>query len=447
MLIPSPPAASGPLKVSQLNSRVRLLLEDIFVQVWVEGEISNLARPASGHIYFSLKDARTQVRCALFRQAALKVQDPLSNGLQVRVRGKVSLFEGRGDYQLILEQVESSGAGDLRQAYETLKARLDAEGLFAQSHKQPLPAYPRQVGIITSASGAVLQDILSIFRRRAPQVALTLIPSTVQGSTAVPQLLAALRRADAAGFDALILARGGGSLEDLWCFNEEALVRAIATCKTPVVSAVGHETDVTLSDFAADLRAPTPSAAAELLAPQRTQLQQQLFALEQRLHLSLSRQLQSHRQHLEQLQQGLRHPQTRLQQQSLRLDNLRCRLQPALGQQLQQRREHLARLELRLRAHGPTLQLAAQQQQLTHCQQRLHHALQEHLKGAHQRLQQQLVQLQHLSPLATLTRGYSILKDAQGQVIQTPSQTQPGQILEAHLAEGRLSLQVLAKKN
>ncbi|MDH1157324.1 exodeoxyribonuclease VII large subunit, partial [Pseudomonas otitidis] len=281
------------LTVSQLNQRARHLLEDVFPQVWVEGEISNLARPASGHLYFTLKDSQAQVRCALFRQNALKVRQALRDGLAVKVRGKVSLFEGRGDYQMIADAVEPAGDGALRLAFEALKEKLAGEGLFATERKRPLPAHPQRVGIVTSPTGAVIRDIISVFRRRAPQVSLTLVPTAVQGREATAQIVRALALADAQGFDALILARGGGSLEDLWCFNEEAVARAVAACKTPIVSAVGHETDVSISDFVADVRAPTPSAAAELLAPDSSGLRQRLEGLERRLLLRM-RQLIAH---------------------------------------------------------------------------------------------------------------------------------------------------------
>ena len=251
------------LSVSQLNNRARLLLEDVFAGIWVEGEISNLARPASGHIYFTLKDSQAQVRCALFRQNAARVRQALRDGLAVKVRGKVSLFEGRGDYQLILDAVEPAGDGALRLAFEALKEKLGAEGLFSTERKIALPAHPKRIGIVTSPTGAVIRDIISVFRRRAPQVELNLIPTAVQGREATAQIVRALQRADAQGYDALILARGGGSLEDLWCFNEEAVARAVAACVTPIVSAVGHETDVSIADFVADVRAPTPSAATE----------------------------------------------------------------------------------------------------------------------------------------------------------------------------------------
>lgn len=430
------------LTVSQLNQRARHLLEDVFPQVWVEGEISNLARPASGHLYFTLKDSQAQVRCALFRQNALKVRQALRDGLAVKVRGKVSLFEGRGDYQMIADAVEPAGDGALRLAFEALKEKLASEGLFATERKRPLPAHPQRVGIVTSPTGAVIRDIISVFRRRAPQVSLTLVPTAVQGREATAQIVRALALADAQGFDALILARGGGSLEDLWCFNEEAVARAVATCKTPIVSAVGHETDVSISDFVADVRAPTPSAAAELLAPDSSGLRQRLEGLERRLQLRM-RQLIAH-QHLrlDGLTRRLRHPGERLRQQAQRLDDLEMRLQRALDRQVSQRRERLARLETRLAAQHPGRALGLLRQRLDALAARLPRAMRETLGTRRLELQSQVQTLHAFSPLATLGRGYSILLDERGQAIRSASQTQPGQRLKARLGEGELEVRV-----
>ena len=430
------------LTVSQLNQRARHLLEDVFPQVWVEGEISNLARPASGHLYFTLKDSQAQVRCALFRQNALKVRQALRDGLAVKVRGKVSLFEGRGDYQMIADAVEPAGDGALRLAFEALKEKLAGEGLFATERKRPLPAHAQRVGIVTSPTGAVIRDIISVFRRRAPQVSLTLVPTAVQGREATAQIVRALALADAQGFDALILARGGGSLEDLWCFNEEAVARAVAACKTPIVSAVGHETDVSISDFVADVRAPTPSAAAELLAPDSSGLRQRLEGLERRLLLRM-RQLIAH-QHLrlDGLTRRLRHPGERLRQQAQRLDDLEMRLQRALDRQVSQRRERLARLETRLAAQHPGRALGLLRQRLDALAARLPRAMRETLGTRRLELQSQVQTLHAFSPLATLGRGYSILLDERGQAIRSASQTQPGQRLKARLGEGELEVRV-----
>ncbi|MNM88556.1 Exodeoxyribonuclease 7 large subunit [compost metagenome] len=430
------------LTVSQLNQRARHLLEDVFPQVWVEGEISNLARPSSGHVYFTLKDAGAQVRCALFRSSAARVRQALRDGLAVKVRGKVSLFEGRGDYQMILDTVEPAGDGALRLAFEALKEKLAAEGLFAAEGKRALPAHPQRVGIVSSPSGAVIRDIISVFRRRAPQVELTLIPTAVQGREATAQIVRALQLADAQGFDALILARGGGSLEDLWCFNEEAVARAIAACKTPIVSAVGHETDVSISDFVADVRAPTPSAAAELLAPDSSDLQRRIDSLKRRLLLRIQSRLMHDRLRLDSLTRRLRHPGERLRQQAQRLDDLDMRLRRAFEQRLNQRRERLARLDTRLAAQHPGRTLALLKQRLDSLAERLPRAMRDTLKDRRQRLQAQVQTLHVVSPLATLGRGYSILLDERGQAIRNAAQTHNGQRLTARLGEGELQVRV-----
>ncbi|CRN07076.1 Exodeoxyribonuclease 7 large subunit [Pseudomonas sp. URMO17WK12:I11] len=430
------------LTVSQLNGRARVLLEDVFRSVWVEGEISNLARPASGHMYFTLKDSGAQVRCALFRQSATRVRQALRDGLAVRVRGKVSLFEGRGDYQLILDTVEPAGDGALRLAFEALKEKLGAEGLFSTDSKRALPAHPQRIGIITSPTGAVIRDIISVFARRAPQVELNLIPTAVQGREAIAQIVRAIRLADSRGFDALILARGGGSLEDLWCFNEEAVARAVAACKTPIVSAVGHETDVSISDFVADVRAPTPSAAAELLAPDSSGLQHRLDGLQRRLTLRMQNRLVHDRLRLESLIRRLRHPGERLRQQAQRLDDLDMRLRRAFLHNLNQRRERMVRLETRLAAQHPGRTLALLGQRLDSLAERLPRAMRDVLKDRRQRFQAQLQTLQIVSPLATLARGYSILLDEQGQAIRSAEQTRNGQRLTARLNEGELQVRV-----
>lgn len=430
------------LTVSQLNGRARVLLEDVFRSVWVEGEISNLARPASGHLYFTLKDSGAQVRCALFRQSATRVRQALRDGLAVRVRGKVSLFEGRGDYQLILDTVEPAGDGALRLAFEALKEKLGAEGLFSAERKKPLPAHPQRIGIITSPTGAVIRDIISVFGRRAPQVELNLIPTAVQGREAIAQIVRAIRLADGLGFDALILARGGGSLEDLWCFNEEAVARAVAACATPIVSAVGHETDVSISDFVADVRAPTPSAAAELLAPDSSGIRQRLDGLQRRLLLRMQNRLSHDRLRLDSLTRRLRHPGERLRQQAQRLDDLDMRLRRAFLLSLNQRRERLARAETRLAAQHPGRNLKLLAQRLDSLAERLPRAMRELLKDRRQRFQAQLQTLQVVSPLATLARGYSILLDDQGQAIRSAEQTRNGQRLTARLDQGELLVRV-----
>lgn len=430
------------LSVSQLNNRARLLLEDVFGGIWVEGEISNLAKPASGHIYFTLKDSQAQVRCALFRQNAAKVRQALRDGLAVKVRGKVSLFEGRGDYQLILDTVEPAGDGALRLAFEALKEKLSAEGLFASERKVALPSHPKRIGIVSSPTGAVIRDIISVFRRRAPQVELTLIPTAVQGREATGQIVRALQLADRQGFDALILARGGGSLEDLWCFNEESVARAIDACATPIVSAVGHETDISISDFVADVRAPTPSAAAELLAPDSSELVQRLHSLQRRLIMRIQAHLERAHLRLDGLRRRLRHPGERLHQHAQRLDNLEMRLTRAFERQLNNRRERLERLHNRLTGQHPERSLQLLEQRLSNLAERLQRSMREGLKQRHLQLQSQVHTLHAVSPLATLGRGYSILLDERGRAIRKAADTHPGQRLKARLGQGELDVRV-----
>ena len=430
------------LSVSQLNNRARRLLEDVFASVWVEGEISNLAKPASGHLYFTLKDSQAQVRCALFRQNAARVRQALRDGLAVKVRGRVSLFEGRGDYQLIVDALEPAGDGALRLAFEALKEKLAAEGLFAAERKRALPAHPRRIGIVSSPTGAVIRDIVSVFRRRAPLVELCLVPTAVQGREASGQIVRALQLADRAGFDALILARGGGSLEDLWCFNEEVVARAIAASQTPIVSAVGHETNVSISDFVADVRAPTPSAAAELLAPDSSELVQRLNSLQRRLQLYIQGRLAREHMRLDGLRRRMRHPGERLRQQAQRLDDLEMRLQRAVERRLNDRRERLARLHTRLAGQHPERALQLLRQRLASLAERLPRAMREGLKERRLQLHGQVQTLNVVSPLATLGRGYSILLDEHGRAIRRAADTHPGQRLKARLGEGELDVRV-----
>ena len=434
------------LTVSQLNARARRLLEEVFPAVWVEGELSNLARPSSGHLYFTLKDSGAQVRCALFRQNAARVRMDLRDGLLVRARGRVSLYEGRGDYQMILDAVEPAGDGALRQAFEALKARLQAEGLFAAERKRPLPSHPTRIGVITSPSGAAVRDIISVFGRRAPFIELVISPTAVQGREAAPQIVQALERADRAGFDALILARGGGSLEDLWPFNEEMVARAVAACRTPVISAVGHETDVSISDFVADVRAPTPSAAAELLSPDTRAMLQQLQRSHRQLQQCMKVRLERERLRLDALRRRLRHPGERLAQQSQRLDELELRLRRAWQHRLEQRLQRLAHLRARLQHQHPERLLGLLQERLDQLQQRLPRAIELQLQQRRQRLESAAQGLHLVSPLATLGRGYSILLDQQGKAIRSQHETRPGQQLEARLGEGRLTLRVEAEQ-
>jgi exodeoxyribonuclease VII large subunit len=389
------------LKPSQLNALARDLLEGSFAQVWVEGEISNYSRPASGHLYFTLKDERAQVRCALFKQKALYLRFQPRDGMKVLVRGRLSLYEARGDYQLLLEHMEESGEGALRRAYEELKAKLAAEGLFAPERKRPLPRFVRRLGVITSPSGAAVRDVLSVLTRRFPAVDVEVLPVPVQGADAAVAIRTMLARAGASGrYDALLLTRGGGSLEDLWCFNDEALARAIVASPVPVVSAIGHEIDFTLAEFASDLRAATPSAAAELLVPNREELSTRIGQWQRRLASAMSRRIAN----------------------------------------ATQRNDHAW---LRLRAMAPEARLARGRFRLATLRQRLEHRMRISLDNRDMTLKALGRALNSVSPLATLARGYAIVRDpTDGHVLRRSSEASAGQRLDIQLADGRLPVKV-----
>ncbi len=431
--------------VTRLNSAVRMILEQDLGLVWLTGELSNLAMPSSGHWYFSLKDISAQVRCAMFKGNNRRVPFRPQDGMQVLVQARVSLYEPRGDYQLIIESMQPAGDGMLALRFEELKRRLGAEGLFDEGRKRPLPREPRAVGLVTSATGAALHDMLTVLGRRAPDLPVFIYPTQVQGSAAISQIVAAITLANRrAEVDVLIVGRGGGSLEDLWCFNEEAVARAIAHSAIPVVSAVGHEVDVTISDFAADLRAPTPSAAAELVAPDRSARAQRLVHLKQRLVQAISRRQTAARHGFALLQKRLDHqdPKRRLEQQSQRLDELSGRLQHLLNLRLHQGERRLANLELRLQARSPEKLLAAGKRRHQLAQERLHTLMNKRQDLAAHRLAMLSARLDGISPLATLGRGYSITRTPNGEVIRRAAQVSPGQQLVTTLAEGSLRVRV-----
>ena len=431
--------------VTRLNSAVRMIMAQDLGLVWLTGELSNLAMPSSGHWYFSLKDISAQVRCAMFKGNNRRVPFRPQDGMQVLVQARVSLYEPRGDYQLIIESMQPAGDGMLALRFEELKRRLGAEGLFDEGRKRPLPREPRAVGLVTSATGAALHDMLTVLGRRAPDLPVFIYPTQVQGSAATAQIVAAITLANRrAEVDVLIVGRGGGSLEDLWCFNEEAVARAIAHSAIPVVSAVGHEVDVTISDFAADLRAPTPSAAAELVAPDRSARAQRLVHLQQRLVQAISRRQTAARHGFALLQKRLDHqdPKRRLEQQSQRLDELSGRLQHLLNLRLHQGERRLANLELRLQARSPEKLLAAGKRRHQLAQERLHTLMNKRQDLAAHRLAMLSARLDGISPLATLGRGYSITRTPNGEVIRRAAQVSPGQQLVTTLAEGALRVRV-----
>jgi len=433
------------LSVSQLNLKARKALENDLGDVWVEGELSNVSRPASGHIYFTLKDDRAQVRCALFRQRARFVSAPMRDGDQVKLRGRVSLFEPRGDYQLIADAVQAAGLGELLAAYERLKAQLEGEGVFANA--RPLPFPPRKLLILSSASGAAIRDVLAVLAARWPLTDVTLIPVPVQGAEAAPAMISALAlinrqtRLDPAQ-DAVLITRGGGSLEDLWAFNNEHLARAIFHSRLPVMSAVGHEVDVTLADFAADMRAPTPSAAAERLVPDQHALKRQLRQAEQRLQRALQTHLERDNQRLDALRARLRHPGERLTHQRQHLQALAQRLARAMQLTLSQQQRQLGQLGRRLASQDMARLHRAESERIERLQRRLASAIQRQLEARQARLHSAARALSAVSPLAVLGRGYAIAQDEQGQIVRRAQDTQPGQLLKLKLGEGRLNVEV-----
>jgi exodeoxyribonuclease VII large subunit len=438
------PSASQTLRdvytVSRLNREAKAVLETGFPPIWIEGEISNLSRPASGHVYFSLKDAQAQVRCAFFRQHQRLLGLALKDGLHVLARARVSLYEGRGDYQLIIEYLEEAGEGALRRAFDALKQRLSQEGLFDVAHKKPLPRLPRRLGIITSPSGAVLHDILTTLRRRFPGIAVLVFPVPVQGEGAAEKIAGAIRLAGQRGdCDALILARGGGSLEDLWAFNEEIVARAVYTCPIPVVSGVGHETDFTIADMVADARAPTPTAAAEMLSPDQQEWLAQFARLEARLITAMQGRLRSRQQHLDWLGARLVHPRNRIALLQQNLKSLAQRLYLAQTASQRQARSQLQAVVARLQQHSPRPRIQALMLNNGHLYLRLVTGMKRRRELAESRLQQLMQSLHTLSPLATLERGYAIVQRPDtGAVVTDAGKVRPGERVRARLARGQL---------
>jgi exodeoxyribonuclease VII large subunit len=452
-----PPATTDTLPhrdiytVSRLNSEARAVLEGSFPLLWVEGELSNLARPASGHIYFTLKDPQAQVRCAMFRMQRMQLRFQPENGQQVLIRARISLYEGRGEFQLIAEHMEPSGEGALRQAFEALKQRLGAEGLFDASHKRPLPPFPRRIGVITSPTGAAIRDVLGVLKRRFTAIPVALYPVQVQGEGAAGQIAEMIRLADRrAECDLLILTRGGGSLEDLMAFNDEEVARAIHAAALPIISAVGHEIDFTIADFVADARASTPSAAAELASPDREELSLHISHLANRFYgghqknqTRLQTRLNHQLQHLRHL-----HPEVRLRQQRQRADELEQRLRQRAAALLQQGHARLATLNARLRALTPLHHLRQLQLRQATLSQRLGRQMGNHLARSQTRLASSSQHLQAVSPLATLGRGYAIVHHLPtGEILRDAHQAKPGEQIEVRLAAGQLLCRIEAYKN
>jgi exodeoxyribonuclease VII large subunit len=422
-----PPAGAPERDVytpSTLTRFVHDLLEDALPLIWIEAEISNCSRPASGHLYFNLKDAQAQVRCAMFRSRAQLLRFRPADGARVLARARVSLYEARGEFQLVVEHMEQAGEGALLRAFEQLKARLAAEGLFDAARKRPLPALARSIAVITSPTGAAIRDVLSVVARRVPLARIGVLPVPVEGREAAPAIATMIRAASRARrHDVLLLTRGGGSIEDLWAFNDEALARAIRASTIPVVSAVGHEIDFTIADFAADLRAPTPSAAAELLVPHAGELLRRIERDRRQLAACMQRGLRVHAQRLDRLQAQLlsRHPRTRLRG----------------------GRDRLRALHARLRLRVPVLRVREDRRRLRALSQRLHRIAAAGVQRGQGRLQELGRALAAVGPLATLQRGYAIVVDAAtGQVVRSRAQAPTGAQLRVRVADGEFDVRV-----
>ncbi|EHR4995379.1 exodeoxyribonuclease VII large subunit [Vibrio parahaemolyticus] len=427
--------------VSRLNAEVRLLLENEMGIVWLVGEISNFSAPVSGHWYLTLKDSRAQVKCAMFRGNNRRVTFKPANGNQVLVKARLSLYEPRGDYQLIIESMQPEGDGRLQQEFEELKMKLAAEGLFAQTNKLPLPEHPKRVGIITSKTGAALYDILDVLKRRDPSLPVVIYPTMVQGDDAAIQIAQAIGRANSRNeCDVLIVGRGGGSLEDLWCFNNEILARTIAASQIPIISAVGHEVDMTIADFVADVRAPTPSAAAELVSRDNSHKDQSLVAKQHKLASAMRYYLAQQKQQSSQLLHRLerQHPSYQLQRQSQQLDELDMRLRRAIQRFINTRQQAVERKHHRLQLNSPVKHLAQQKSRLERVEHKLLDAMDRKLLTMRHQLAIAAEKLDTVSPLATLKRGYSITQTEQGKVVTSADDVKTGDLLVTRLANGEI---------
>ncbi len=428
------------MTVSELTGLLRTSIEEQFSAVWLEGELSNLRAPGSGHVYCTLKDKTSQIRAVLFRSSAVKLRFALQEGLQVIVRGRLTVYEPRGEYQIVLDTVEPKGVGALQLAFEQLKARLAAEGLFDQDRKKPIPAFPRTVGVITSLTGAAIRDILAVLRRRWPTLNILIAPVQVQGESAGRQIAGALTALNDLGtVDVIIVGRGGGSLEDLWSFNEEIVVRAIAASHAPVVSAVGHEIDVTLADFVADLRAPTPSAAAEAVVPVLAEIVERLRELKVRLGQVMLRYCAFERQRLDAGIRGVTDVRFRIQETTQRTDEMVGQLREMVQELLTAWRERVHGVQRDLSSLNPIVAIKQGLATVPQLSKRLEGQMGVVLAQHRHRTHATLVQLNTLSPLAILGRGYSILQTVPaGQILRRANDVEAGQELEAQLASGRL---------
>ena len=433
--------APSSISVSELNALAKALLEDHLAGLWIAGEVSNLTRAASGHYYFSLKDSRAQVRCAMFKGAAMRLAKPLKEGDHIEVSGKISIYEARGEFQITVNEVRLKGLGQLYEAYERLKAQLQAEGAFAAERKKPLPARPQCIGIVTSLAAAALRDVVTTLNRRAPEIPVIVYPTPVQGTGSELQIAQAIKTASQrAECDVLIVCRGGGSIEDLWAFNEEPVVRAIEACAIPVVSGVGHETDFTLADFVADVRAPTPTGAAELVSPNRQESLHRLAQAQGRLKTVLEQRYFDASQKLDWLVRQIRHPRQKLDDQRASISKLAQTLSYSMTQNL---RAHTARFERQTQALKHCRpDISVYRQDIDRFQTTSSHAFRQLLAHRRQSLTAQTALLEAVSPQQILERGFSVVKNTRGQVIRNADVLKQGQKLHITFADGETDVRV-----
>ncbi len=449
LLFESPGAGRRIWPVHELVGRVRELMEQEFGDLWVEGEISNLRPAASGHLYFTLKDEDAQLPVVLFRKFASLLRFQAKDGLHVLARGRISVYDQRGQLQLVAETMEPVGAGSLQLAFEQLRDKLKAEGLFDLSRKRPLPAFPRAVGIVTSPTGAVIRDFLNVAGRRHTGLNILLAPATVQGENALEEIEAAIANLNASGLvDLIVVARGGGSLEDLAAFNSERVARAIAASHLPVVSAVGHETDFTIADFVADLRAPTPSAAAELITEAQHNIGEHLALLTRRMERAAQFQLLQARQRMahvrmESVEARMTMLLLRLSQ---RLDDIGIRMEETSGAQLREHQRRVDRLTASVLQHDPGRQIVLARQTILTARERLRRVSEHKLYARRSQLNALHARLHALSPLAVLDRGYALVLDAQGGLIHSVKQAEPGETVQTRLSDGTFTSRVEATK-
>jgi exodeoxyribonuclease VII large subunit len=432
------------LSVHEFNAAAKQVIEAGLPLLWVRGEISNFVSASSGHWYFSLKDEQAQVKCVMFRHKSQYLDWKPANGMQVEVLALPTLYEARGDFQLTLEKMRPAGLGALYEAFEKLKRKLEQEGLFDEERKRPLPFLPRQIGIVTSPQAAALRDVLRTLANRMPSVPIVLYPTPVQGEGSEQKIANAIRTANERGeCDTLIVCRGGGSIEDLWAFNEEVVARAIVSSRIPVVSGVGHETDFTIADFVSDLRAATPTAAAQASVPDAEELAQRLRQIASRMTRAIARRFENGMQQLDYLQRRLVHPAQRMQKQRLHLIQLQQRLQLAQSHNLQHHQWHGQALQQRLRAVQPEL-VELQEKHIEYAR-RLREGMARYFERAHMRLHSLQQQLQNLDPNQVLARGYSMVRDEQGKVVVSSAQITLGSKLDITFAQGRISAEVKEK--